>query len=96
MAENSSESSGGWLDTLISVGKGAGDIYNSFVGNESAEETAYLKGQVDTLNKQAEEKNTAGILKIGNFEIATSSILWIVGGSLGLMLVASMFKKVVR
>lgn len=95
MAENSSNSSS-WLDTLISVGKGAGDIYNSFVGNESAEETAYLKGQVDALNKQAEDKNAADTIKIGDFEISTSSILWILGGSLGLMVVAAMFKKVVR
>lgn len=96
MAENSSESSGSWLDTLISVGKGAGDIYNSFVGDDSAEETAYLKGQVDALNKQAEEKNAADTIKIGDFEISTSSVLWIIGGSLGLMVIAAMFKKVVR
>lgn len=96
MAENSSESSGGWLDTLISVGKGAGDIYNSFVGDESAEETAYLKGQVDALNKQAEEKNAADTIKIGDFEISTSSVLWIFGGALGLMVLAATFKKVAR
>ena len=82
MAENSSESSSGWLDTIVSIGKGAGDIYNSFVGSEDAEESAYLKGQVDALNKQAEEKNAAGMIKIGDFEISTSSVLWIIGGSL--------------
>ena len=96
MAENSSESSSGWIDTLVSVGKGAGDIYKSFTGDDSAEETAYLKGQVDALNKQAEEKNAADTIKIGDFEISTSSVLWIIGGSLGLLVVAAMFKKVVR
>lgn len=96
MAENSSESSSSWLDTLISVGKGAGDIYNSFVGDESSEETAYLKGQVDALNKQAEEKNAADTIKIGDFEISTSSVLWIIGGTLGLMAIAAMFNKAVK
>lgn len=95
MAENSSEGSS-WLDTVVSIGKGAGDIYNAFVGDDSAEETAYLKGQVDALNKQAEEKNAADTIKIGDFEISTSSVLWIIGGSLGLLVVAAMFKKVVR
>ena len=95
MAENSSNSSS-WLDTFISIGKGAGDIYNSFVGNEDAEETAYLKGQVDALNKQAEEKEAANTIKIGDFEISTSAVLWILGGSLGLLAVAAMFNKAVR
>lgn len=91
MAEETS-----WIDTIVSVGKGAGEIYNSFTGDESAEETAYLKGQVDALNKQAEEKAAADTLKIGDFEISTSSVLWIIGGSLGLLAVAAMFNKVLR
>lgn len=101
MAEKEEEKQKSWLDNItldniISAGKGAGEIYNSFVGDDSAEETAYLKGQVDTLNKQAEEKNSADTIKIGDFEISTSSVLWIIGGSLGLLVVAAMFKKVVR
>lgn len=95
MAENESNSSS-WWDTFVSVGKGAGEIYNAFTGDENAEETAYLKGQVDALNKQAEEKNAADTIKIGDFEISTSSVLWIIGGSLGLLAVAAMFNKVVR
>lgn len=96
MAENTSNSSS-WLDTIISAGKGAGEIYNSFVGNdESSEETAYLKGQVDTLNKQSADKADEGIIRIGGLEISTSSVLWIVGGTLGLLAIAMMFKKVVK
>lgn len=98
--EETEESKSWWdkitLDNVISAGKGAGEIYKSFLGDESSEETAYLKGQVDALNKQAEEKAAADTLKIGDFEISTSSVLWIIGGSLGLLAVAAMFNKVVR
>lgn len=95
MAENQSNSSS-WIDSLVSLGTGAGKIYNSFVGDETSEETAYLRGQVDVLNKQAAEKAEEDTIKIGGVEISTSSVLWIIGGTIGILAIGVMFKKFVR
>jgi len=96
MAENDS-----WFSSLISgaveLGKGTADVVNSFKGgDESAEETAYLRGQVDALNAAAEAKTDSETIRIGDLEISTSSILWIVGGTVGILAMAMMLKNVVK
>lgn len=86
-----------WYNDLIGaatdLGKGAGDVYQAFTGNSSSDEAAYLKGANDVLRQQAEQNRDDGIIKIGDVEISTTSILWIIGGTLGLLAVGLGVKK---
>lgn len=83
------------IDTLTSAGKGAADVYNAFVGTSSAtdEETAYLQGMIAGTTQAQNRQDAAETIKIGDLEISTNSILWIIGGTLGLLAVGLGIKK---
>lgn len=81
------------LSGLTETGKSAADIYNAFNGSADSEETAYLQGQLAGLNQAQQRQDSADTIKIGSLEISTNSILWIIGGTLGLLAVGLGIKK---
>lgn len=85
-----------WFDSLVDgaakLGSAAGNIYNSFSSDDDAE-TAYLQGQVAAMQQQQNREYESGIVKIGGMEISTNSILWIMGGTIGLLVVGLAAKK---
>jgi hypothetical protein len=87
-----------WLDSLIdnttklaNAGQG---VISALKGDESAEENAYLKGYAAGIEQQKEDEKDE--IKIGSFSISTSGILWIVGGTIGLLAAALAFKKLIK
>lgn len=96
----SKDKDSGWsfsdvLDGVVSAGKGAGDIYNSFKGSDaSSEEAAYLRGQNAILAQQAEQNRADSTIRIGDAAISTSGLLWVVGGTLGLLAIGLAVKKI--
>lgn len=86
-----------WIDALNSTVSTAADAYAKIAAAESGgeAEAQYYKGMNDALvyaNKTADEK---GIVTLGNLSISTSSILWIIGGTLGLLAIGIGVKKLV-
>lgn len=96
MADNTDEKS--WWDKFIegagSLGSTASDIIGAF-GDDDDANSAYLQGQIDAIKNEQNREDTSGIIKIGDVEISTSSILWIVGGTIGLLLIGVAAKKLV-
>ena len=91
-----------WFDDLTnSLGnlavKGA-SAYSTLksANNSTSEEEAYLRGQLNTVAAYQQMEADKGTLKIGDAEISTSSILWIIGGTLGLMFIGFGLKKFVK
>lgn len=83
-----------FISGITDVGKSAGEIYQSWQGsNADSEETAYLQGQLAGLNQAQQREDSADIIKIGSMEISTNSVLWIIGGTLGLLAVGLGIKK---
>lgn len=91
-----------WFDDLTnSLGelavKGA-TAYSTIKGanSTSSEEEAYLRGQLNTVAAYQQMEADKGTLKIGGAEISTSSVLWIIGGTLGLMFIGFGLKKFIK
>lgn len=82
-----------WVDGLVSVGKGAGEVYQSWTGDSSSDEAAYLRGANDVLASQLQQQREDSSIKIGDAQISTTAILWIIGGTLGLLAVGLGVKK---
>ena len=85
-----------WFDSLVEgadkLGSAAGNIYNSFSSDDDSER-AYLQGQVAAMQQQQNREYDAGIVKIGSMEISTSSSMWIIGGTVGRLVVGALAKK---
>lgn len=87
-----------WSDLVSGVeklGTAGANVYRAFTAEDGAEETAYLKGQLAGIQATQQAQEEADTIKIGDMSISTSSILWIVGGSLGLLLIGIAAKKLV-
>lgn len=82
-----------FLQSAIDFGKQAGEVYQTWSGSETDEESIYLKGQLAGLTQAKQEEKDKDIIKIGDAEISTSSILWIIGGTLGLLAIGLGIKK---
>lgn len=82
-----------WIDGLTSAGKGAGEVYQAFTSDKSSEDAAYLKGANDILAAQLQQQRDDSTLKIGDTSISTSALLWILSGTIGLLLVGAAVKK---
>lgn len=99
MAEQ--ESSGwfsGFVDSVSSLAKNTGEIYNAWKGTsrEADEESAYLKGQLAAIEANQKQEQASGYIEIGDMVISTSSILWIIGGTIGLLTIGLGFKKLLK
>lgn len=86
----------GWsefLQSAMDLGKQAGDVYQSWNGQEVDEESIYLRGQLAGITQEQAKQQAKDTIKIGDAEISTSSILWIIGGTLGLLAIGLGIKK---
>lgn len=85
-----------WFDSLLDgagkLGSTAAGIVNSFSDDDDAE-TAYLQGQIAGMTSEQNRQEASDTIKIGDLEISTSAILWIVGGTLGLLAIGLGVKK---
>lgn len=84
-----------FLQSVVDIGKQAGEVYQTWSGSETDEESAYLKGQLAGLTQAQEQETAKDTIKIGDAEISTSSILWIIGGTLGLLAIGLGIKKLI-
>ena len=84
-----------FLQNAVDLGKQAGEVYQTWSGNETDEESAYLKGQLAGLTQAQQQETAKDTIKIGDAEISTSSILWIVGGTLGMLAIGLGIKKLI-
>lgn len=82
-----------FLGAATDLGKAAGDVYQSWNGSDADEESAYLRGQIAGITQTQQQQEAADTVKIGDVEISTSSILWIIGGTLGLLAIGLGIKK---
>lgn len=81
-----------FISGVTDIGKAGGDIYNAW-SSDGDEETAYLKGQIAGITQTQQQQTAEDTIKIGDLEISTSSILWVIGGTLGLLAVGLGVKK---
>lgn len=83
-----------FVDAAKKIGTSGADVYHAWTGTgEADEETAYLRGQLAGLQSAQAQQQSADTIKVGDMEISTSSILWIVGGTLGLLAIGLGLKK---
>ena len=82
-----------FLQSAMDLGKQAGDVYQSWNGQEVDEESIYLRGQLAGITQEQAKQQAKDTIKIGDAEISTSSILWIIGGTLGLLAIGLGVKK---
>ena len=61
--------------------------------NTGKSEAQYYKGMNDALVYQQQREAQSGEIQIGDMTISTSSILWIIGGTLGLLAIGAAVKK---
>ena len=64
--------------------------------NASSEDEAFLRGQLSAVNYYQQAEQSANTLKIGDAEISTSSLVWIIGGTLGMIFIGLGLKKLVK
>lgn len=84
-----------FLQSAMDLGKKAGDVYQSWNGQEVDEESIYLRGQLAGITQEQAKQQAKDTIKIGDAEISTSSILWIIGGTLGLLAIGLGIKKLI-
>ena len=82
-----------FLQSAIDLGKQAGDVYQAWNGQEVDEESIYLHGQLAGITQEQAKQQAKDTIKIGDAEISTSSILWVIGGTLGLLAIGLGIKK---
>lgn len=84
-----------FLQNAMDLGKQAGDVYQAWNGQEVDEESIYLRGQLAGITQEQAKQQAKDTIKIGDAEISTSSILWIIGGTLGLLAIGLGIKKLI-
>lgn len=84
-----------FLQSAMDFGTKAGEVYQSWTGSEVDEESAYLRGQLAGITQAQQEQTAEDTIKIGDVQISTSSILWIIGGTLGLLAIGLGIKKLI-
>ena len=83
-----------FVDAAKNVGTAGADVYKAWTGTgEADEETAYLRGQLAGLQAAQTAQQNADTVTVGDLSISTSSIMWIIGGTLGLLAIGLGFKK---
>ena len=83
------------VDAVAKVGTSTADVYKAWTGvsNEADEEAAYLKGQLAAMQANQKAQLEADTITIGDAKLSTSSIMWIIGGTLGLLAIGLGLKK---
>ena len=82
------------IDAAKNLGKSGAEVYNAWKGNDgNDEETAYLKGQLAAMQANQQAQMEADTIHIGEASISTSSLMWVIGGTLGLLAIGLGLKK---
>lgn len=86
-----------FVDAAKKLGTSGAEVYNAWKGDTSAqdEETAYLKGQLAAMEASQKSQLEADTIRIGDASISTASLLWVIGGTLGLLAIGLGLKKLV-
>ena len=96
------EESSSWFDSFTDSAsklvKSAGEAYTAWTGatSDADEQNAYLRGQLAAIEANQKANQAAGYIEIGDAVISTSSILWIIGGTIGLLAIGLGFKKLMK
>ena len=80
------------LNDTLTTGVNA---YTQIATAKQAGESKYYKGVADTLAYERQQADSSGQITIGDMTISTSSILWIIGGTLGLLAIGSAVRKLI-
>lgn len=82
------------LNKAVSTGV---DAYTKIVAAESGNEAEaqYYKGMNDALIYADKNQQSRDTITVGDLSISTSSLLWIVGGTLGLLAIGLGIKKMI-
>lgn len=81
------------VDAGKNLGKSAAEVYNAWKGDDSDSETAYMKGQIAGYQAAQSQQSAADTITIGDTSISTSSLMWVIGGTLGLLAIGLGIKK---
>ena len=76
------------ISTAKNIGTSGAEVYHAWKGDDSnadGEDTAYLRGQLAAMEAQQKAQLEADTLRIGDASISTSSLMWVIGGTLGLL-----------
>lgn len=84
-------------DGLNQTAGTAVDAYVKILGakSDSKSDAQYYKGMNDALVYAQNQKNDRDIIQLGDLSISTSSLLWIIGGTLGLLAIGIGVKKLI-
>lgn len=90
-----------WWDSFTNgignIAEKGANVYATIKGaNSSSEDEAFLRGQLSAVNYYQQQESARDTLKIGDAEVSTSSILWIIGGTLGLLFIGLGVKKLMK
>ena len=83
-------------DSLGGLAVQGANAYNTIKGASTSEDEAYLRGQLTAIQAQSQMDADNNTVKVGDVELSTSSILWIIGGTLGLIAIGLGLKKLVK
>lgn len=89
-----------WFDSLTnSLGNLAvqgATAYNTIQGTKTSEEEAYLRGQLTAIAAQSQYDAQNDTIKIGDLETSKSSLLWVIGGTIGIIFIGLGIKKLIK
>lgn len=80
------------LNNTLTTGVNA---YTQIATAKQGAKTDYYKGINDALVYQQQQEAAKGEIQIGDMVISTSSILWIIGGTLGLLAIGAAVRKMI-
>lgn len=87
-------------DLWDGLNKTAETAVNAYTGilkakSDGKAEAQYYKGMNDALVYSQNQENDRDLIQLGNLSISTSSVLWIIGGTLGLLAIGIGVKKLI-
>ena len=89
-----------WFDditkSLGNLAESGAKAYSTIKGSTTSEDEAYLRGQLTAIQAQSQMDADNNTVKVGDVELSTSSILWIIGGTLGLIAIGLGVKKLIK
>ena len=81
-----------FVDGAKNLGTAAGEVYQAWT-NTGSDEEAYLRGQLAGIQQTQQAQRDSDTLKFGGVEISTSSLIWIIAGTVGLLMIGRAAKK---
>ena len=86
-----------WFDGLNQTLSTGADAYAKILAAESSSdaEAKYYKGMTDALVYADQNQTGKDTITVGDLSISTSSLLWVIGGTLGLLAIGIAVKKLI-